>query len=196
MGALAAAGGTAPHIGKRQPAGGQLWANRPSEAVGTPLVRLRGRGMGGIGLPPGRTRRQCAMTARHQKKPPGREPGARGAECIIAPLAGAQGGVLRCRPRLARFSLSDQQLTDVLIRGRALGRRPTDSAFLRRQSSNVLARRGAAAVGEDGGLSRSPPRWGRRQHIRQYSRYRCHPRQGALQGDRQEQGRATEKPTS
>jgi hypothetical protein len=73
-----------PRVGNR----GQMGFRGPRKAAGAssrrparvwrPAARnaQAAAATGGIGLPPGRTRRQCAMTARHQKKPPGREPGA------------------------------------------------------------------------------------------------------------------------
>jgi hypothetical protein len=134
------------------------------------------------------------MTARHQRKPPdaSREP--RGAECIIAPLAGARKEVSSMSIAPRPLSLSDQQLTAVLSAAAPLAP-PDRSAFLV-AIANVL--RGEEQRLGDGGF-----RWQQlkdaastiRQYLRRHAT-RSHQMQGALQGDRQEQGRATEKPTS
>jgi hypothetical protein len=76
------------------------------------------------------------------KKAPGREPGARGAECIIAPLAGAQGGVLdadRASPAFAQRSAINRRS----VRVRALGAARQKRLPCRHRE--CAARRGAAA---------------------------------------------------
>ena len=127
------------------------------------------------------------------KKAPGREPGARGAECIIAPLAGAK--EVSSMPTAPRpLSLSDQQLTAVLSAAAPLAP-PDRSAFLV-AIANVL--RGEEQPLGDGGFRRQQLKDAAstiRQYLHRHAT-RSHQRQGALQGDRQEQGRATEKPTS
>ena len=92
------------------------------------------------------------------KKAPGREPGARGAECIIAPLAGAQGGVLdadRASPAFAQRSAINRRS----VRGRALGAARQKRLPCRHRE--CAARRGVAARRR--GLSSATIK-GRRQH--------------------------------
>ena len=102
MGVLAAAGtGQRPH--RKTPARGLATVGKwASEAVGTPLVRLRGRGTGGIRASSWPDPAAMCNDRAPPKKAPGREPGARGAECIIATRRRAR-RCPRCRPRLARF---------------------------------------------------------------------------------------------
>ena len=111
-----------------------------------------------IGLPPGRTRRQCAMTARHQKKPPdaSREPEEPNASSRHSP-ARKEVSSMPTAPR--PLSLSDQQLTAVLSRGRALGAARQKRLPCRQRE--CAARRGAAARRR--GLSSATIK-GRRQH--------------------------------
>jgi len=92
------------------------------------------------------------------------------------------------------LSLIDQQLTAVLSAAAPLAP-PDRNAFLV-AIANVL--RGEEQPLGDGGFRRQQLKDAAstiRQYLRKHAT-RSHRRQGALQGDRQEQGRATEKPTS
>ena len=132
------------------------------------------------------------MTARRQKKPPdaSREPEEPNAS---SRLAGAQGGVLdadRASPAFAQRSAINRRP----VRGRALGAARQKRPPCRQRE--CAARRGAAARRR--GLSSAQLKDAAstiRQYLRRHAT-RSHQRQGALQGDRPEQGRATEKPTS
>jgi hypothetical protein len=145
------------HIGKCQPVGWQLrqmgfrGRRNPAGASSRPW---HGRNRASSWPDPAA---MCNDRA-PPKKAPGREPGARGAECIIAPLAGAQGGVLdadRASPAFAQRSAINRRS----VRGRALGAARQKRLPCRHRE--CAARRGAAARRR--GLSSATIK-GRRQH--------------------------------
>ena len=81
------------------------------------------------------------------------------------------------------------------VRGRALGAARTEAPS---SVANANVLRGEEQPLGDGGFRRQQLKDAAstiRQYLRRHAT-RSHQRQGALQGDRQEQGRATEKPTS